>query len=366
MFILKHYKIAFTTFTLFLAILLVLTGCSQEQEVNEVQPLNKTEIAHDNSRVYKILHIMSFHSPWRWTDDQLEGFQDALQGLNIEYRVFQMDGKNNSSEMWLEKKGKEARELIKSWRPDLVYTSDDPAQEYVTKHYLNSDIPFVFSGVNATPEEYGFLNSSNVTGVLEVEHFVQSARLLKEIAPEIQKIAVVIDDSPMWDPVITRMKANLEKLPELDFVIWDKILTFSEYKQKIKEYQNQVDAIALIGIFNFKREDNQGNTENVHYQEVLQWTAENSQLPDFSFWMDRVYYGTLCVVSVSGYEQGLTAGKIARTILLDGQSPSSIPIKPTVKGQPFISLARARKLGLKINSTTLLNSQVITKFDWEK
>ena len=42
---------------------------------------------------FKVLHIMSYHSPWKWTDDQLQGFKDALSGLDIEYKVFQMDTK---------------------------------------------------------------------------------------------------------------------------------------------------------------------------------------------------------------------------------------------------------------------------------
>jgi hypothetical protein len=39
---------------------------------------------------FKVLHVMSYHSPWEWTDEQFRGFRDALQGLDIEYRVLQM------------------------------------------------------------------------------------------------------------------------------------------------------------------------------------------------------------------------------------------------------------------------------------
>ncbi|MDO9532713.1 MAG: hypothetical protein Q7O12_11380, partial [Deltaproteobacteria bacterium] len=45
---------------------------------------------------WKILHIMSYHSPWKWTDGQLEGFKAALRGLNIEYKVFQLDMKRKT------------------------------------------------------------------------------------------------------------------------------------------------------------------------------------------------------------------------------------------------------------------------------
>lgn len=320
------------------------------------------EVTSGATPKYKILHIMSYHTPWKWTDDQFDGFKYALRGLDIEYKVFQMDTKRRSSEEWKEKVGQEARDLIDTWKPDLVYTTDDNAQEYVTKYYVNKDIPFVFSGVNGDPAEYGFVGSTNITGVLEREHIVQTIRLLKEIVPNVKKIAVVVDDGITWGGVIQRMKAVVSQLPDIEVISWDVIHTFEAYKQKVKEYQTTADAIALIGIFTFKDE----NGDNVLYQEVLKWTAENSNLPDFAFWKDRIYHGTLSTVTVSGYEQGLAAGKIAKGILVEGRSPSSYPMEPTVKGEPVISLARANKLGISIDSGILLTAEVVGEFVWEK
>ncbi len=311
---------------------------------------------------FKILHIMSYHSPWKWTDDQLNGFKEALKGLDIEFKVFQMDTKRRSSELWKQEVGRQARDLIDSWRPDLVYTNDDNAQIYVTKHYINSSIPFVFSGVNADPEDYGFTKSKNIAGVLEKEHFVQSVRLLQEIVPDVTKIAVITDEDPTWPKVISRMQKKApNELREIEFISWEAISTFSEYKQKIKEYENKADAVCLLGIFTFKDE----NGDNVPFEEVARWTAENSRLPEFTFWKDRIPKGHLCTVTVSGYEQGYAAGKIARGILAEGRSPLSYSFEPTVKGEPVLSLARAKKLGLNIKSSILLTAQVVEKFEWE-
>ena len=315
-----------------------------------------------DNKHFKVLYIMSYHSPWEWTDTMFEGFKDALQSYNIEYKTFQLDTKRRSSESHIESASQEARKFINTWKPDLVFTSDDDVQKYVTKYYINEPTPFVFCAVNGSPQDYGFAKSRNITGVLEIEHFVESVKLLKKTVPKVKKIAVVLDDGPMWKPVVARMKNKLKQLPEVQFVRWDTILTFEEYKQKMKAYESTVDAVALLGIFTFK---NQAGV-NVPYQDVLKWTAENSRLPDFSFWKDRITYGTLCVVSVSGYEQGLAAGKIAKGILIDGKSPSSFEVKPTTKGEPLVSLARARKLGIKVNAQVLLSSKVINRFAWEK
>ncbi len=319
-------------------------------------------ISGDSHKKWKVLHIMSYHSPWKWTDDQFNGFKNALKGSDIEYKIFQMDTKQNSSEEWKESIGKKARDLINTWKPDLVYTSDDNAQKYVAVHYVNSDIPFVFSGVNADPEQYGFTSARNITGVLEQEHFAGTVQLLKEIVPTVKKIAVIIDEGPTWDGVIKRMRAKSDQMPDVKFISWDLIKTFNEYKQKIKSLQTKADAIALLGIFTFK--DEAGN--NVPYTEVLKWTADNSNLPDFSFWKDRISSGTLCTVTVSGYEQGLAAGKIARGILAEGKKPLSYPVMPTMKGEPVVSLARAERLGIKIKTGILLTAEVIEKFEWEK
>jgi ABC-type uncharacterized transport system substrate-binding protein len=197
--------------------------------------------------------------------------------------------------------------------------------------------------------------------VLEHEHFVESLKLLKALVPSIRKIAIVLDEAPMWEPVVHRIKERIREVPDVEIAVWDKIESWAEYKSRIARYPGTVDAIALIGIFNFK--DARG--QNVPYQEVLRWTAENSKLPDLGFWIDRVHYGTLAAVTVSEREQGLAAGAIARAILKDGKAPSSFPMRPTTKGTPVISLARANKLGVKVKSGVLLSAEVISKFEWD-
>lgn len=311
---------------------------------------------------FRILHIMSYHSPWRWTDRQLEGFQGELKGLNASYEVFQMDTKRNSAKERKEMKGREARSLIETWKPDLVYSSDDDAQEYVVKHFVNQKLPFVFSGVNNDPGTYGFTGSTNVTGVLEHEHFVESVNLLRKIVPGARRIALVFDDAKMWDPVRKRMLAAMAQLPDMKIVADDTILTFADYKRKIKEYQESADIVGTIGIFNLKDEEGR----NVPYQEVQKWTVENSRLPDFAFWIDRVYFGTLCAVTVSEREQGRAAGRIARAILTEGRSPSSFTMAPTTKGLPVINLARAKKLGIRLSADVLLTAEVIQRFEWDQ
>lgn len=322
-------------------------------------PLAAEEPASQSPR---ILHIMSYHLPWQWNVDQFNGFKYGLDHDGVQYRVFQMDTKRNSSQQWKQKMGDEARRIIDTWKPDLVYTNDDNAQAFVARHYVNRPIPFVFSGVNAEPDTYGFTGSSNITGVLEQEHIVASVRLLRKLEPSVQKIGVILDDGPTWPGVLQRMHTQLKRIPEVEITSVDTLHTFAEFKNRIQMLQNEADALAMLGVFTFKGE----NGVNVPFDEVLRWTAENSMLPDFSFWDSRIPYGTLCAVTVSGYAQGLAAGRIANGILFEGRSPSSYPMKPTLKGKPVISLARAKKLGLRMNTDVLLSAQVVPTFAWNE
>lgn len=311
---------------------------------------------------FKILHVMSYHQNWVWNIQQFQGFKDGIGDLNIEYRVIELDTKRYSDREAIEEKAAHASREIAQWKPDLLYTNDDNAQKYVAQHYVGTDLPIVFSAVNRDPSEYGFLGSKNVTGVMEYEHIIPTINLLREIKSDIKRIAVIIDDDPTWRGVITRMRSSLKQMDDIEITSWSLILTFDEYKNKILELQDQVDAIALLGIFNLK--DVNGN--DMDYEQVLKWTADNSQLPDFSFWESRVDSGTLCAVAVSGYEQGYLAGEMARKILHDNVAPSSIKMSPTLTGEPMISLPRAKHLEMSLPVQMLLDNTIKNTYSWEE
>jgi ABC-type uncharacterized transport system substrate-binding protein len=356
-----------------LTVLLIVVGIAVVFRIKQATPaVSRAELSREAEKMvwpgpvqptkqFKVLHVMSYHSPWKWTDDQLQGFKEALSGLDVQYKVFQMDTKRRSSEQWKLKVAAQAKKLINTWKPDLVYTNDDDAQQYIVKDYVNTDTPFVFSAVNAEPEDYGFAGSKNVTGVLERIHFTQAVQLLKQLVPTVHKVAIITDTGKMWVPIVEKMKQSEDKLPQdVEVAGYYVLRTFDEYKKTVKDCEGKVDALGMLGVFEFKDE----NGANVSLERVQRWTVENSALPDFTFWDDRVDKGTLCAVTVSGLAQGQAAGKIARGILLEGHSPASYQMKATEKGVPIVNLARAKKLNLNPKSSTLLTAEVVTEFPW--
>lgn len=139
-----------------------------------------TQSAFAQGTPLRIFHVMSFDSPWRWTDGQYAGFKEGLGDVNAEYRVFQMDIKRYASAEQKAERGRLAREMIETWKPDLVYLSDDAATEHVAAHYAGSTTPFVFSGANKTLEDSGDVGqlSGNLGELrLQVEECIDDLRI---------------------------------------------------------------------------------------------------------------------------------------------------------------------------------------------
>ena len=131
----------------------------------------------------KCLYISSYHPGYAWSDGVERGIRTTLEG-KCEIKQFNMDTKRNKDPEYMEKTGLEAKQLIDSWKPDIVITADDNAARFVIQaHYKDSTIPFVFCGVNWTADEYGF-PYSNVTGMVEVAPVYPLLEKVKDLIPE--------------------------------------------------------------------------------------------------------------------------------------------------------------------------------------
>lgn len=309
----------------------------------------------------RIVHVMSFESPWRWTDGQFAGFKQALDMPGAQWRVFQMDVKRHHTPAEKAARGRLARELIEQWKPDLVYLSDDDAVAQVATAYAGSALPIVFSGVNRSLADHGLDGATNITGVLEREHVVETLRLMRAVIPSVRRIAILSDPTPYWDAAIQRVRDSVATMPTLDLSMVARPTTFAKFQQGVRECAGRADAVLYLGVFALPRADGQ----SVPYPELARWVVQESQLPDLSFWIDRVHHGTLLSVAVSEHEQGVAAGRLAAAVLREGRTPASLPVLPTRNGHPAISLARARQLGITVRSTQLLASEVVRQFAWE-
>jgi ABC-type uncharacterized transport system substrate-binding protein len=115
----------------------------------------------------KCLFVSSYHQGYAWSDGVERGLRSTLDG-HCELRQFDMDTKRKKSIEDKQAAAMEARQLIDTWRPDVVITADDNAAKYLIQPFFrDADTPFVFCGINWTAKEYGF-PYSNATGMIEV------------------------------------------------------------------------------------------------------------------------------------------------------------------------------------------------------
>jgi ABC-type uncharacterized transport system substrate-binding protein len=299
----------------------------------------------------KVLLIFSYHPEHPWVVEETRGAEDILEERGVETEKFYLDTKRNTSAEWKEEVAEEAIRKIDDFKPDLVIVFDDNACELVAKEYISESLPFVFCGMNGEPEDYGF-PAQNITGVIERHHLEATIELLRRLVPDVEKLAIMSDDSPTSQAFITRVRNIIPPIEISEFYTTN---DFDAWKAEVNRFQTNVDA---IGIYVYHTIKENSEEQSLPPEDVLGWTLENSELPGFAFSDFTVRDGVLCGVTVSGYEQGMTAAEIAIRIL-NGETPADITIKCPEEGTPMINEIRAEELNIEIPADVLEEVEIL-------
>ncbi|MFC1995625.1 ABC transporter substrate-binding protein [Chloroflexota bacterium] len=300
----------------------------------------------------KVLLVFSYHPEYSWVVDETRGVDDIMKDRGVETENFYLDTKRNTSAEWKEKVAEEAVKKIEEFKPELVIVFDDNACELVAKKYIGKSLPFVFCGMNGEPEDYGF-PTENITGVIERHHIEATVNLLKRLVPDIEKLAIIADDSPTSKAFRTSMNKSKQSIEMSEFYATN---DFDVWKAKVKELQHEVDA---IGIYVYHTIKEKGGEVSLPPESVLGWTLENSSLPGCTFSDFTVRDGVLCGVTVSGYEQGRAAAEIAVRIL-NGEKPVDIHIERPETGTPMVNETRAKELNIEIPADVLKEVELLS------
>ena len=299
----------------------------------------------------KILIIFSYHPEYPWVVKETAGAEDVLKDKGIMIEKFYLDTKRHTDSEWWENIAYKAVNKIDEFKPDIVIVFDDNACQLVAKKYIGKNLPFVFSGMNAEPEDYGF-PAENITGVIERHHIKESIELLRKLVPDAKKCAIITDSSQTSMGFLNGIKGIEYPIEICEFYT---INDFIEWKEKVNELQSKVDAIGLFTYHTIKKKDEE---LSLPPEEVLQWTLENNKLPEFALLDFAIQNGALCGVALSVSEQGKAAAEIALRIL-EGTKPIDIPIKCPEKGNSIINQKRAKELNIKIPDDLVEEVEVI-------
>jgi ABC-type uncharacterized transport system substrate-binding protein len=321
----------------------------------------------------RILVVHSYHESWGWNQDIQKGIIEGLsregyvEGEDYHVKTFYMDTKiTYTTPEQVKERGEKAIDLIRSYKPDLVFVNDDDALKYVavayTEKYPDDGIPFVFSGVNVDPSIYSPIDSLEkpggmITGALERFPFYDAFSLGKILVPQATRILLIADSSSSSTFVVNTFKEQyLDKVSDspLEIIGPIQVNTFDEWKAKIMEYQTKSD---LLGTITYHQlHDEEGNV--VPAPAVVDWTVHNSDLPEIGILTFHAEDGFMAALGVAGYETGIYVGILGGEIL-GGTNPGDIPIiDPQLTDMTF-NLERASMLKIKIPIEKLIEADAV-------
>jgi ABC-type uncharacterized transport system substrate-binding protein len=245
-----------------------------------------------------------------------------------------MDTKRHKDEAYKQHAAKQARDLILSWKPDVVITADDNAAKYVIQPYFKGhQIPFVFCGINWNVDAYGF-PYSNTTGMVEVAPIDVLFNKARSIRIGAERAVYLGADT------LTEKKnaVRFEKMAKKIGLILDRRLV-SSMAEWLSAYEAAQDYDFIIigsnsGINDWKESEVVDRLKRSTHS--LSLTTHNWMMP----------YSVLGFTKIPE-EHGEWAAKAALAIL-DGVSPTDIPIVSNRKWEIWVNHSILKVSGLEL------------------
>lgn len=277
----------------------------------------------------KVLYINSYHEDFYSAIIQINVVKSILEPENIQLKFVHMDTKRIKDKELRKIEGLKVQKVIWEWQPDLVIASDDSASKYVVSKYKNKKTPFVFMGVNWSGEQYGY-PYENVTGQIEVD-------LAKELITELKKYAKGTKVSFLSGDTLTDRKTLNFYQTSLNLKFHDVKLvnTFEEWKEAYSSLQNEADVILFL---------NNSGIDNWDEQEAVELVKKVTKIPTGTTDQSLHPY-VLISFAKDVHEFGEYGAKTALKIL-NGASPSSIPISKNKRAKVSLNMSLAKKLDI--------------------
>lgn len=295
--------------------------------------LTTQNIINAYSAEHRCLYVSSYHQGYAWSDAVQEGLTSTLSG-HCEYRQFDMDTKRKKSTEDKINAANEAKALIESWKPDVVITSDDNAARYLIQaHYKDSNLPFVFCGVNWTVNEYGF-PYKNVTGIIEVAPIQPMLEKARSITGKYNRFLYLGAKTTTEEKNARRFVQAAETMG-IDIEV--KLVLTADDWLKAFQLTDGYDFIAMgsnAGIENWDK--NTMTEKSQRHATILSVTNHQWMMPYTAYGMTKI-----------PQEHGEWAAEAA-IVILQGTSPSDIPIVSNRKWDEWINEAQWQQLGIPI------------------
>ena len=299
----------------------------------------------DNSQRKKILYIDSYNANI-WSASIQRGIHSILDNHpEIELHTFHMDTKKSDSEAHIEKAALKAKKIIEEWRPDIVLFSDDNAAKYlVVPYFMNSDIPFIFGGINNNASQYNF-PPENITGIVEVIPLADTYNILKPYLKG-SRIGFIGCDNVTSHTTYDYLTGS----ENMKFAATRFAKNFAELKEAFIELQSQVDALQLYDTY---------SVDGFNVEEMIDFAHKHTIIPTFGSSYTTILH-TLLGTPKIGEEQGEWMANTALEVL-KGKKIKDIPITKNKRAKIYLNLPIAKILGIKFPIELLDSSYLIVK-----
>ena len=254
-----------------------------------------------------------------------------------------MDTKRNKSIQHKQQMALEARSLIEQWQPDIVITADDNAVRYLLQqHYQNSDLPFVFCGVNWTASEYG-LPYQNATGIIEVAPIRPLLQQVKVLLGKVDNGVYIGADTVTESKNFNRFASMAERE---SIQLQASLVSTTTGWLRAYDAAQQADFIVIGSNAGIDDWDKQRVIEHItRSSDKLTITNHDWMMP----------YSMLGFTKVPE-EQGELAARVALSIL-QGAKPESIAIVPNRKWDIWTNTVLLEAAGIRLPERLLRKSK---------
>ncbi|MDC7231679.1 MAG: ABC transporter substrate binding protein [Spirochaetales bacterium] len=327
--------------TFFVLICLGLVFCKPEEQTITVSGRQNDSY----SEKPKVLYVDSYNLDYQWSRSIYDGICETLkvgtddegnatyENPEILFRSIHMDTKLTTSEDFKINAGIRVRDVIEEWKPDLVICSDDNAAKYViAPYYMDSDIPFLFCGINHDASEYGF-PTKNITGMIEIHDARELAAILRGYAQG-NRISYLSGDNLSGRKIGSSVSQQLG-----DGLRQEYVNSYQEWKERYIALQNETDILLIETPQYFQDWD--GNTK------AFSWFINaNTKIPTGA-WDNSLITIALVTLERMGSEQGEWAGRTALSILKGESEISHIPVAQNRKKAIHLNMILAGRLGIR-------------------
>lgn len=316
--------------------LILLTGCGKSNA--EVAQAPQTVESKESFKI----GIMQLADHQALVESK-KGFEDGLKELGVDAEV---EVKSAQGEIAVT--NTIASDFVGS-KKDLIYAIATPSAQAVKN--ATSDIPVVFSAVTDAVEsklvDSNEKPGENLTGTLDEAPMEKQIAMFKEINPDTKTIGIIYNTSE--ENSLVQVKKAKEIANSMDIEVEEIGLnTINDVSQAMDSFLGNIQGLYTI-------------TDNMIASSITVITdkANSANIPTIGAEVAHVEGGALVSDSISYYELGKQAAKMAERILVENENPGDISIETAKETKKVLNGKTLEKIGLDKNLKVFENAEVI-------